>query len=93
MDNVMEHIFDPQPLLIECRRVLKTKGVLIILVPGAKGYTRDPDHKVFYNFQKMNSILSSNGLVPEVQHQLPLIGLSKYLSSFCFMVVSRSEQI
>ena len=72
MDKVMEHIIDPQPLLIECRRVLKPKAALIILVPGAKGYTRDPDHKVFYNFAKLNSILSSNGLVPQVRHQLPL---------------------
>ena len=45
LDNVIEHIQDPMPLLKECKRVLASKGNIIIGVPLEKGYERDPDHK------------------------------------------------
>ena len=49
LDNVMEHIERPQPLLEEVRRVLKPGGRLLVGVPGSLGYASDPDHKVFYD--------------------------------------------
>lgn len=49
LDNVLEHIADPRPLLAETRRILRSGGTLICGVPGRKGYASDPDHKVFYD--------------------------------------------
>lgn len=49
MDNVLEHLPEPAPLLTEVRRVLAGKGRLLIGVPGSKGWDCDPDHKVRYD--------------------------------------------
>lgn len=49
IDNVIEHIQDPSPLLSEIYRVLKPQGKLLIGVPGQRGYVCDADHKVFYD--------------------------------------------
>lgn len=37
LDNVLEHIQDPAPMLLEIKRVLRTNGVLLIGVPGSLG--------------------------------------------------------
>lgn len=49
LDNVLEHLDDPAPLLRDIHRVLKPKGRLIIGVPGIKGFESDIDHKIYYN--------------------------------------------
>ncbi|HRE15454.1 MAG TPA: methyltransferase domain-containing protein, partial [Rhodocyclaceae bacterium] len=49
IDNVLEHIADPVPLLDEVRRVLRPGGRALIGVPGRRGYACDPDHKVYYD--------------------------------------------
>lgn len=61
MDNVLEHIPDPAPLLLEVRRVLKPQAVFLVGVPGIKGYAADTDHKVFYDEVKLKTCLSRNG--------------------------------
>ena len=40
-DNVFEHIADPLPLIDEIRRVLEIDGILVVGVPGSKGYEAD----------------------------------------------------
>lgn len=49
MDNVLEHLVEPVPLLAEVRRVLSAMGRLLISVPGLKGWNSDPDHKTQYD--------------------------------------------
>ena len=89
MDNVMEHISNPAPLLMECDRVMKPDGALIILVPGLKGFSQDPDHEVFYDFDKLRTTLQISGFKVYQKHSIPFPGLSSYLSAFCFMVVAK----
>ncbi len=48
LDNVMEHIEEPQTTLDECHRITSAHGGLVIAVPGKRGYDSDPDHKRFY---------------------------------------------
>ena len=49
LDNVLEHLSDPEPLLEEIRRVLVDGGRLVVGVPGLRGYKADPDHKRYYS--------------------------------------------
>jgi ubiquinone/menaquinone biosynthesis C-methylase UbiE len=61
LDNVLEHLTDPQSVLNEISRVLNTGGILVIGVPGIKGYTMDDDHKVFYNEENMKTLMERMG--------------------------------
>lgn len=90
MDNVMEHISNPAPLLAECKRVMKPDGSLIILVPGIKGYAKDPDHKIYYDYDKLRTTLQRSGFEAYKKHSLPFVGLSAFINAFCLMVVSKN---
>lgn len=57
LDNVLEHIAEPDPLLSEVRRVMVPNGTLIVGVPGEKGFASDLDHKVFYDEINLRSTL------------------------------------
>ena len=59
LDNVLEHIEKPSLLFKEIRRVLKPDGILLIGVPGIKGYQSDDDHKVFYDEKKLHVFIRS----------------------------------
>ena len=48
LDNVLEHIDDPEFTLSECHRVTANHGGLVVVVPGIRGYGSDQDHKKFY---------------------------------------------
>lgn len=61
LDNVLEHIAAPQPLLAELRRVLKPDAALLVGVPGTKGWASDDDHKVFYDEAGLRQRLGAAG--------------------------------
>jgi len=61
LDNVLEHIADPYELLAESKRVLKNNGILVVGVPGLKGFSLDSDHKKFYSPVDLDKLLSSQG--------------------------------
>jgi len=61
LDNVLEHILDPDLILQEIKRVLVNDGKVIIGVPGVKGYSRDHDHKVFYDESNLTYRLTNSG--------------------------------
>ena len=48
LDNVLEHLERPEPLLAEVRRVLKAHGNFVVGVPGERGFRSDGDHKRHY---------------------------------------------
>ena len=57
MDNVLEHIEEPQSILGEILRVLKPGGVLLVGVPGERGWSADADHKVWYGERELIEVL------------------------------------
>ncbi len=61
LDNVLEHLNSPENLLVDIHRVLKPNGVLLVGVPGWRGYVADSDHKIFYDEKLLVSTLNSVG--------------------------------
>ena len=48
IDQVIEHLEEPNFLLKEINRVISTPGKLIVGLPLEKGFKSDPDHVKFY---------------------------------------------
>ena len=82
LDNVLEHIIDPTLLLIQIARVLKSKGKLLVGVPGKKGYKRDSDHKVFYDLEKLIKLMNQNNFsyITHFYKPISFINLSNMIS-------------
>jgi len=93
LDNVLEHISDPRPLLREAARILKPAGVLLVGVPGERGYASDTDHKVFYDEQVLTSVLNRAGFQGVRLFHVPWRSrrLSKRVRQYCIYGVFRSQ--
>jgi len=85
LDNVIEHLYDPEVLLSQIRRVLEPGGVLVVGVPGQCGYAFDSDHKVYYDEVKLIEVISKAGFTrSNVMHlPLPIPGLGRWLRQYC----------
>ena len=85
LDNVLEHIADPRPLLSEISRVLVPRGVLVVGVPGKRGYAADSDHKIFYDEALLGEVFSHAGFARRrmISMPLPIPGLGRWLSQYC----------
>lgn len=70
LDNVLEHLQKPEPLLAEVRRVLRAGGSFVVGVPGERGFASDPDHKRHYCETALLQCIRSAGFEPSrVFHQ------------------------
>lgn len=56
--NVLEHIFEYQTLLAECRRVLRPGGKLVMVVPYLFPYHPSPDDYYRYSISALRRMLS-----------------------------------
>lgn len=86
LDNVLEHIETPSLLFEEIRRVLKPDGLVLIGVPGEKGFRSDDDHKVFYDEKKLQALAKKNRFNVNRFFYTPIIKskfLSKHLRQYC----------
>jgi SAM-dependent methyltransferase len=85
LDNVLEHIVDPAPLLAEVRRVLRPGGSFVVGVPGQRGYASDDDHKVFYDEAGLKARLVVAGFTPGRVHHIPLRSawLDRKMRQYC----------
>jgi SAM-dependent methyltransferase len=93
LDNVLEHLLDPQPLLQEIRRVLRKGGPLLVGVPGIKGWASDADHKVFYDEGALRQRVESAGFESVRTIHMPLWRsefLSRRLRQYCVYSMFRS---
>lgn len=94
MDNVLEHIADPQALLAEVRRVLRPDAVFVVGVPGQKGFAADSDHKVFYDRHALETCLKQANFSMKHAFWMPLRWkwLDTRLSQYCLYGVCRSPK-
>lgn len=70
LDNVLEHLENPEPLLAEIHRVLRPGGTFLVGVPGEQGFASDPDHKRHYPEAALIRCLDSAGFeAARVFHQ------------------------
>lgn len=70
LDNVLEHLEEPAPLLAEVRRVLKAEGTFVVGVPGQRGFDSDPDHKRHYpEAALVHAICSAGFELSRIFHQ------------------------
>jgi hypothetical protein len=60
-------------------------------VPGIKGFAYDPDHKVFYDKDKLSNLLSDAGFKLESHFYMPMKSkfLEKSMRQYCFFGVFR----
>jgi SAM-dependent methyltransferase len=93
LDNVLEHIAEPLPLLAEIRRVLLPDGVVVVGVPGVKGFAADPDHKVFYDEQSLTRVLERSSFTCTRVLHMPIDWrfLSRRLRQYCLYGVFRRD--
>jgi SAM-dependent methyltransferase len=89
-NHVIEHLIDPSPLLFEARRVLKPGGIFLIGVPGRRGFSSDPDHKTFYDLEKLNGVAGNHGfkVTGHFYLPLPLPWLSRAIKQFSLNLVA-----
>lgn len=85
LDNVLEHISHPGPLLGEIHRVTRRGGTLLIGVPGHKGYALDPDHKVFYDEAGLRQAATAAGFHPVKMMHMPVksVWLDARIPQYC----------
>ncbi len=70
LDNVLEHLERPEPLLAEIHRVSRPGASFVVGVPGEQGFASDPDHKRFYSETALMQCIQSAGFEPlTVFHQ------------------------
>jgi len=89
-DQVIEHLDSPNFFFKEMRRVLEKNGKLLIGVPCIKGYRHDPDHKIFYDKNKLKLILKENSFKVKYSFYLPIpiFFIGKFIKIQSFYILS-----
>jgi SAM-dependent methyltransferase len=93
LDNVLEHLSDPLPLLSQISRVLKKKGILVIGVPAPAGFAYDSDHKVFYTEEKLRLLLEKIGFerINSFHKPIKSIFLEQKMRQYCYFGVFEKQ--
>ena len=94
LDNVLEHLAKPKPLLHEIKRILVPGGRLVIGVPGLLGMKADEDHKVFYGEIELEALAKQVDFEPIEFFYTPLwrsILLSNLLRQYCTYSIWRAS--
>ena len=95
LDNVLEHIEDPESILLDIHRTLTNQGLLVVGVPGTLGYSTDPDHKVFYTKEKLVETVTKYDFVVDDLFAMPLNldWLDSKMSQYCVYAFFKKTNI
>jgi SAM-dependent methyltransferase len=93
LDNVLEHLANPNPLLTEISRVIEKNGVVIIGVPGIKGYASDSDHKNYYDETMLTVLMNNFGFSKVSTFGMPVSipFLSNFLRQYCLYGIYKAK--
>lgn len=85
MDNVLEHISEPDQILAEVRRVLEPGATFVVGVPGRCGFASEADHKIFYDEENLVRTLNGFGFSRTDLFHMPLRSswLDERLRQYC----------
>jgi len=85
LDNVLEHILEPGLLMKEIERVSAVGSVLVIGVPGEKGFASDDDHKIFYDEKMLIDCIEGFGFRAMSCRHMPFksLYLNKKFRQYC----------
>lgn len=93
IDNVLEHLAQDHVgfVLDEIGRVLEPGAVVVVGVPGTKGYHSDDDHKVFYSQGALAELFVGRGYLLELVFSMPFRSrlLDRKLRAYCIYAVFR----
>lgn len=85
LDNVYEHLDTPTETINRLKPYLKKDGVIVLGVPGKRGYECDSTHVHFYDELELVSSLAKAGLVKDRFFYTPLFKseiLSKMMKTY-----------
>lgn len=93
MDNVLEHIEEPSPILLEITRVLKRGGTLLIGVPGILGFETAPDHEIYYTKEDLEETITNLGYRVDKLFCMPIewAWLDSRMEQYCYYGVFKKE--
>jgi SAM-dependent methyltransferase len=93
LDNVLEHLSTPNTLLKEIRRALHPNGILVVGVPGRRGFASDPDHKVNYDATDLVATVAAQGFTQQALFHTPLRleWLNQNMRQYCIYGVFKRD--
>ena len=89
LDNVLEHIDEPDSLLSEIYRILNPEGRFIIGVPGKQGFRCQADHRVYYDEESLSKKLLEHSFFMKKHFFTPFKSeyLNENLNAYCLYAV------
>ena len=72
LDNVLEHLHEPQACMAEIKRALKPGGRALIVVPNRSGYARDKTHVTYWDETNLPALVRDAGLKPVKARHFPI---------------------
>ncbi len=88
LDNVFEHLDEPEVCLNEILRVLKPGGRLLLALPNQKGYATDSTHVRYWNEANLPSFIEKQGfkLINSRNYPIPFKGIGNLFWPYnCFL--------
>lgn len=93
MDNVLEHLDRTETIFKEIFRVLKPHGLVLIGVPGEKGFQADSDHRCFYDEEMLVKTMARTGCKTLKILHMPFKSacMNKHASQYCIYGLFQAE--